>query len=215
MPSSLSHPTPTHHSPLTTHRFSILDGTRADAPEAGHWDRLCRQLPLHASVIPPRDAARAIGELAEEVNRRLAAGDDSAEPLFLVIHNLGRFRDLKKGDDFSFDDSAESGAAKNLATILREGPAVGVHALVWCDSLSNVNRWLDRQGVVHGYSSPEPGERGPFVQRDGLEWVLTAATPHLVAAHVGLIVWESELAFQFNEQHRLTSVRVRRRGISF
>ena len=78
-----------------------------------------------------------------------------------------------------------------------------------------VERWLDRQGVVHGYSSPEPGERGPFVQRDGLEWVLTAATPHLVAAHVGLIVWESELAFQFNEQHRLTSVRVRRCGISF
>ena len=81
---------------------------------------------------------------------------------------------------------------------------------------AQVERWLDRQGVDHGYSSPpEPGEKGPFEQRDGQAAVLTATTPHLGVAHVGLIVWESELAFQFNEQHRLTSVRVRRRGISF
>ena len=26
-----------------------------------------------------------------------------------------------------------------------KGPAVGVHALVWCDSYSNASRWLDRQ----------------------------------------------------------------------
>src|SRR5262249_48968234 len=122
------------------HRFSILDGTRADAPEAGHWERLCRQLPLGASVIQPREAVRGIGDLAEEVGRRRAAGEKTTEPLFLVIHNLTRFRDLKKADDFSFDDSAETSAAKNLITVLREGPAVGVHTLVWCDSLSNVNR---------------------------------------------------------------------------
>ena len=93
------------------------------------------------------DAAGSIAALAEEVNRRLGAGDEAAEPLFLVIHNLARFRDLKKADDYSFDDSDESGGPKNLATILREGPTVGVHTLVWCDSLSNVNRWLDRQAL--------------------------------------------------------------------
>src|SRR5262249_40354003 len=27
----------------------------------------------------------------------------------------------------------------------REGPSVGIHALVWCDSYNNANRWLDRQ----------------------------------------------------------------------
>jgi S-DNA-T family DNA segregation ATPase FtsK/SpoIIIE len=138
--------TSTHHSPLTT-RFTILDGTRADAPEAGHWERLCRQLPLSAKVVLPKDAVRSIGELAEEVNRRLSAGEETAEPLFLVIHNLARFRDLKKGDDFSFDDSAESSGAKDMTTILREGPAAGVHTVVWCDSLTNVSRWLDRQAL--------------------------------------------------------------------
>jgi len=38
-----------------------------------------------------------------------------------------------------------SGAAKHLPTILREGPGVGIHAVVWCDSYNNLNRWLDRQ----------------------------------------------------------------------
>jgi S-DNA-T family DNA segregation ATPase FtsK/SpoIIIE len=125
----------------------ILDGTRPDSPEAGQWTKLCQQLGSRARVVLPRDAARSVTEVAEEVNRRLTAGDDAGAPLFVVIHNLARFRDLRKGDEYSFDDSADSAAAKGLITILREGPAVGVHALAWCDSLSNVNRWLDRQAL--------------------------------------------------------------------
>src|SRR5207244_5592920 len=56
------------------------------------------------------------------------------------------FRELKKGDDFSFGDEG-AGAGKKLATILRDGPALGIHTLVWCDSYSNVSRWLDRQAL--------------------------------------------------------------------
>src|SRR5439155_14771639 len=56
--------------PSAFHRFSVLDGTRSDAPEAGHWEKLCRQLRLDASVVQPREAAGSIAALAEEVNRR-------------------------------------------------------------------------------------------------------------------------------------------------
>jgi hypothetical protein len=80
---------------------------------------------------------------------------------------------------------------------------------------AQVERWLDRQRLERCYSSPDPGENGPFEQRDAREAVLSALTPHLGPAHVGLIVWRSEVAFRFNEQHRLISVRVRRRGTSF
>ena len=38
-------------------------------------------------------------------------------------------------------------ACQLFGTVLREGPAVGVHTLVWCDTLNNVNRALDRQGL--------------------------------------------------------------------
>src|SRR5262249_55248678 len=34
--------------------------------------------------------------------------------------------------------------AKQFVTILREGPSFGVHALIWCDSLNNLNRTLER-----------------------------------------------------------------------
>ncbi|MHB8897493.1 MAG: hypothetical protein ACYC6Y_01960, partial [Thermoguttaceae bacterium] len=36
---------------------------------------------------------------------------------------------------------------KQFANILREGPPVGVHLLMWCDSYNNVIRALDRQGL--------------------------------------------------------------------
>jgi S-DNA-T family DNA segregation ATPase FtsK/SpoIIIE len=30
---------------------------------------------------------------------------------------------------------------------LREGPGVGVHTIVWCDTLNNLQRAVDRQGL--------------------------------------------------------------------
>ncbi|MHC5539220.1 hypothetical protein ACYOEI_13465, partial [Singulisphaera rosea] len=59
----------------------------------------------------------------------------------------GRFRDLRKREnEFSFsrrDDDA--GPTDHLATILTEGPALGVHILAWCDNLNNLNRSFDHQ----------------------------------------------------------------------
>lgn len=132
--------------PANLRRFYVLDGTRPDSPEAGFWNRLVSQGALDGQVVLPRDAGQVVSTIGEEVARRLAAGEQNAEPIFLVIYNLARFRDLKKSDDFgsSFDDDGATGAAKHLTTILREGPALGVHTLIWCDSYSNVTRWLDR-----------------------------------------------------------------------
>jgi hypothetical protein len=129
--------------------FVILDGTQPDSPSAGFWTRLARDLGLDARVAPPKAAAQAIGDLAAEVDRRLAGGDETPEPIFVVIHNLSRLRDLKRANDFglSFDDRGSASAEKQLATILREGPAVGVHTLVWCDSYGNLSRWLERQSL--------------------------------------------------------------------
>jgi hypothetical protein len=127
--------------------FYILDGTRPDAPEAGFWRRTAPRVATDAEVVPPRDAAQTVKAIAAEVDRRVAANDQSSEPVFLLVDNLARFRDLKKGDEFaisSFDDDDAPSAGKQLATILREGPAVGVHTLIWCDSYSNLNRWLER-----------------------------------------------------------------------
>jgi hypothetical protein len=126
--------------------FFILDGTRPESPEAGFWRRMCEQLPFSAQVAMPRDAVQILSQLAAEVERRMAGGEHAGPPQFLVLFNLARFRDLKKSDDFGgFGDDDAAGAGKHLTTILREGPAVGVHVLIWCESYNNLNRWLDRQ----------------------------------------------------------------------
>jgi hypothetical protein len=127
--------------------FYILDGTRPDAPEAGFWRRTAQRVTTDAEVVLPREAAQTVKAIAGEVDRRVVSGDQSAEAVFLIIDNLARFRDLKKGDEFavsSFDDDDTPAVGKQLATILREGPAVGIHTLIWCDSYTNLNRWLER-----------------------------------------------------------------------
>src|SRR5205085_6831454 len=86
-----------------------------------------------------------------EVDRRHKDGDHDAAPWFLFVYALHRFRDLRRqDDDFGFSRRGEDKApspAKQFAMVLREGPAVGVFTVAWCDSLNNVNRALDRQGL--------------------------------------------------------------------
>lgn len=131
-------------------RFFVLDGTRADAPEAGYWPRFARQFGPEITVVAPRDAAAAIAQIDEEVRRREQSDIEDAPPIFLVVYDLGRFRDLRRGEDdfgFSLDEEKPASAGKQFANILREGPGVGVHSLLWCDSYNNVIRGLDRQGL--------------------------------------------------------------------
>jgi len=123
----------------------ILDGTRPDSPEAGFWERLVREVKLPAKVSSVRDSDDVIKQFATEVERRMTAGDQVAPPKFLVVYDLARFRKLKKSDDFSFNDDEGGGSVdKQFITLLREGPAVGVHTLIWSDNCTNVTRWLDR-----------------------------------------------------------------------
>jgi len=129
-------------------RFCIFDGTRPEAPDVHFWSRLATELPVDASVVKPKDAAREIAELADEVTRRAEAGDDGLAPIFIVIYDLSRFRDFRRGEDdfsFSMDDDKPVSADKHLAALLRDGPTFGVHTLIWCDTYNSVNRTFDRQ----------------------------------------------------------------------
>jgi hypothetical protein len=131
-------------------QFYVLDGTRPESPEAGTWRRIADALPHPVEVAAPRDTSRIIGDIAAELARRESAGDEDAPPIYLVIFNGGRFRDLRRGeDDFSFSMDRDKGPSpdKQWAEILRNGPAWGIHTLLWCDSYNNVNRMLDRMAL--------------------------------------------------------------------
>lgn len=135
--------------PLSGPCFYILDGMRSDAPEIGFWNRLASAVPQTVKLGGVRDTADLIGQIATELAARQQEGHETAPPIYLFLYNLGRFRDLKKEDDYGFSSSDDkpSSPAKQLTTILREGPPLGIHAVIWCDTYNNVNRMLDRQSM--------------------------------------------------------------------
>jgi S-DNA-T family DNA segregation ATPase FtsK/SpoIIIE len=131
-------------------RFCILDGSPVDDPHAGFLSRFAGVAPHPVQSGAWREVPVMLNELADEVDRRQKDHDTEAPSIYLFVYGLHRFRDLRKADDdFGFSRRGEEkpNPSKQFLTILREGPPVGVHTIVWCDSVNNVNRSLDRAGL--------------------------------------------------------------------
>ncbi|MBN1588381.1 MAG: hypothetical protein JW888_02595 [Pirellulales bacterium] len=131
--------------------FFILDGTRPEAPEAGFWKRFAESLPQQVRVADSHETAAVIGDVTTELTRRQSEGIDDGPPVYFVVFNLGRFRDLRREEDtFRFsssDDDQPPKPASQFTRILREGPAMGIHVLVWSDTCNTLTRWLERQTI--------------------------------------------------------------------
>ena len=126
-------------------RFYILDGTPDDAPWAGALGEVGDILP-HEVVRVDRHGVKAVlGDLAREVERRLEAPVNSGPEVFLLLCNLGRFRELRRTDEFDLGAARDSSVpSAALETILREGPTLGIYVLAWCDGLNSLNRVFNR-----------------------------------------------------------------------
>jgi DNA segregation ATPase FtsK/SpoIIIE, S-DNA-T family len=126
-------------------RFHILDGTAPDDNNANFLTNLVDGLPHPVKVLDPWSVAPTFAELAELIAARHARTTDDRSTHYLIIHGVHRFRDLRRPDDeYSFGRGGTITPAQHLTTILRDGPSVGVHCLMWCDTLVNVNRAFDR-----------------------------------------------------------------------
>ncbi|MFO1021504.1 MAG: FtsK/SpoIIIE domain-containing protein [Planctomycetales bacterium] len=128
-------------------RMTLCSGTSAE-DHAVRWSKILQLFPRAVRITGPDDVDPVISELAAEVTRRQE--ERAPQPaLFIVIDDLSRFRSLRKSDDdfgfASFGEEKKVSTGKLLGDILRDGPAVGVHAIIWCDSYNNVDRWFQRQ----------------------------------------------------------------------
>ncbi|MEM6798702.1 MAG: FtsK/SpoIIIE domain-containing protein [Planctomycetota bacterium] len=133
-----------------TARFVVLDASRAGDASTGVWNQVAGALGAETVVADPGGAANAIATLAAEVTRREEESDDTAPPVYLIVHNAGRFRDLRRSEDdfsFSIDSDKPPSPDKQLAEILKSGPGVGVHTLLWCDSYNAASRLFDRMAL--------------------------------------------------------------------
>ena len=96
-------------------------------------------------------AATSSASLPRRSKRRQEIDDPTTAPIYIFIYDVQRFRDLRKSDDdfgySRYDEDKPAPPSKIFGDVLRDGPPVGIHTIVWCDSVNNMNRTLDRQGM--------------------------------------------------------------------
>ena len=132
-------------------RFVVMEPAIAEEKPEIMLARLAEHLPHEFQSAGRLGVADALAALAAEVTRRLDEQVLDGEAVFLVIRDLGRFRELRKAEgDFGFGGFGEekkASPADNLLKVLRDGPPVGIHVVCWCDSLTNLQRTFDRNAI--------------------------------------------------------------------
>jgi S-DNA-T family DNA segregation ATPase FtsK/SpoIIIE len=134
--------------PPASAQFVILDGSSPEAPSTGVLARVAAAFPHTCRRVPWREVQDVIAELAQEVQRRVQAHEHEAPAVILMVYGLQRYRVLRRSEDgfgLSLDDQAQARPDVQFAELLRDGPAVGVHVVAWADTLSTLERVVDRQ----------------------------------------------------------------------
>jgi hypothetical protein len=138
------------HGPGQMH-VVVLDTPPADDPNVDVFGRVVAALPHSIRLAGWRELADALSSMTAEIAHRQAQPNDPFVPYFLVVNGLQRFRDLRRPeDDYTFsrrDDNRLPQPHELLSTLLRDGPAVGVFVLAWCDTLTALQRIVDRTSL--------------------------------------------------------------------
>ena len=128
-------------------RFVILDPHASAAGGDGFFQKLAAVLLHPVHIAGPSDVNAVMGELAAELEARGPSSGREAPEVFLIIHDLQRYKALRPDDEFRFavDDGAAASPAQVLADLLGEGGPVGMHVLAATDTWNNVSRWIPRK----------------------------------------------------------------------
>ncbi len=111
--------------------IALLDGTRPMIVYTARLPELVRGIDTAAHCGDIRSSEQVVAWVHGQLQSRQADPDALYSPLFFVISQLGRFRDLRKSEEFSF--GGEDGPAKpdkQLEELLRDGPSLGIHTIV-------------------------------------------------------------------------------------
>ena len=128
-------------------RFVLFEPAVADEKPELLLANLAASLPHEVENVGRLAVADAMADLAAEIKRRLDGQVLDGEAVYVVVRDLARFRELRRADGdfgFSFGSDKKAGPADNFNTLLKDGPTVGIHTLVWCDSLTNLMRTFER-----------------------------------------------------------------------
>lgn len=127
----------------------LLNGHAGEAAAEEDWKRVCEALPHRIERVEFHQVGGALAAIRDEIKRRQQSPSAAHPPMFLVVFDLSRYRDLAKSDDDfglrGFGGDKPQKPSQLFNEILKEGSAVGVHVILWCNSYNNVDRALGRQ----------------------------------------------------------------------
>lgn len=124
--------------------WKILFGARPNDPGSDQFVEHLKATEKTTEIVALKDVENELKSIAELIDRRQNEDVSQYAPLWMVVWQLDRFRNLKRGEEFSFGGSDEESLEKVFSRIVRDGPAVGIHTWIWADSFSTASRWLSR-----------------------------------------------------------------------
>jgi energy-coupling factor transporter ATP-binding protein EcfA2 len=107
----------------------------------------------HVRFIEPIGLKEELSRLRDTLHQRQDDPSLSAKPVFLIVNDLARLRDLRKSDDdygfggFGSSERETPSPTKVLAELLRDGPAVGIHTILWTDGSISLGHSTDRSAL--------------------------------------------------------------------
>ncbi|MDA0817127.1 MAG: FtsK/SpoIIIE domain-containing protein [Planctomycetota bacterium] len=128
-------------------RFVLFEPAIAEEHPETMLAQFAELLPHRLECVGRLGVGDAIERIAGEVQRRLDEQVLDSDSIFVVVRDLARFREFRKSEGdfgFSFGSEQKLGPAQHFINILKDGPTVGVHTIVWCDSLTNLMRTFER-----------------------------------------------------------------------
>ena len=135
--------------PVGKVRFVILDPHDHDTGADGPFRKLAAALPHDIQVGGVAEVVEMLGGLATELESRGPTSGRDAPEVYLLVHDLQRFKALRPDDEFRFsmDDDASAAVTPSaaFANLLGEGGPLGMHVLAAIDTWNNVSRWIPRK----------------------------------------------------------------------
>jgi len=129
-------------------KFFVLHNLAAGNPQLDFFQRVIAAVPQPVVQSGNANLAETMAALADELKRR-QENEVAAPEIYVFIHDLQNFKKLRQEDEFSFSgSSSEVTPAAILTELLTNGPALGVHVILACDSYGNVTRFLGRKTLT-------------------------------------------------------------------
>ncbi|MCD6051751.1 MAG: segregation ATPase, FtsK/SpoIIIE family [Verrucomicrobia bacterium] len=132
-------------------RLIVIDSSLPGTPERAYLDATVRALLQTVTVARGNEVDEMMNQLAQDLKQRTEDAEGSEAPdIFVFIQDLQKHKRLRYEEDFNFssDDSAPASPGKIFDQLITQGPAVGIHLAVFCDTFNNVSRFINRKAMT-------------------------------------------------------------------